>query len=115
MSKDTRTLQNTSVEEIAQIVRKNGLGKYHRELARPQRECPVCETKFAAKRAWQKFCCNKCRNVWAGYVRGIPPARLPTLKELETKWEGMRSEVEKFEAVMRAAGWTGPKGGPYRK
>jgi len=107
MTKDTRTLNNTSVEEIARIVRQNALGKYSKELARPIKICPVCEAKFPEKRRWQKFCCNKCRNVWAGYVRGIPPTKLPTIAELEVKRDAIRRSLTDFEAQMRKAGWEG--------
>jgi cytochrome c len=78
MPKDHRTIRNTPVNEIQDILAaakaKKGAEVY------VFMKCPVCEKEYGQNRKWQKFCSVECRDGWHRFIRtGQLPMPLPEL------------------------------------
>lgn len=102
MSRDTRTIANTSQDEIQQVLdraaeRKNKAWKKPRVCAAPE-----CKNVFTPSREWHKYCCYKCQQA-VNILRVQAEARRPLvlIAEQEKEIKELKDRILELEAEIK--------------
>lgn len=96
MPKDTRTIANTSREEIAEILEKAEARKAKAWQKPRMCEQPECKKLFTPSREWQKYCGPRCQTAVA-----ILKAREKDQENIRTIGQ-LACQVERLEAEVAA-------------